>query len=157
MLAGTYTIMPLQSPIAITSTTIYPLSRNQPIPVFAPSSHPIPIISGSPSSKRSQPSPTLSKLPLPPTFQLGEARTIFLVREYECGLVGLRNGVVPGFSNIWGEDKGIWGLKLVHPVCTTHVRKVVPDDLDPRHHTYDISPTHPPRVLDSAFRLSHPG
>jgi polynucleotide 5'-hydroxyl-kinase GRC3/NOL9 len=122
MLAGVYTILPLQSPINILSTTLYPSTTQAPIPVFGPSSHPTPVISPSMSKKRGSPSKSLSHLSLPSTFQNGETRTIFLIREYECGLQGLRNGAVPGFSNIWGEDKGLWGLRSVHPVS----KQVVP-------------------------------
>ena len=114
MLAGVYTILPLQNALDILSTTLYPSSR--PLPVFGPSSHPTPVITPS-STKRPRPaSDYLRRLPLPSTFNVGENRTVFLIREYECGLQDLRNGVVPGFSNIWGEDRGLWGLRSVHPV-----------------------------------------
>lgn len=116
MLAGIYTLSPLQGSIDLFSTTLSPSSTS--VPVFSPSSHPIPVIvpsSNSISAKRT--SSYLSKLPLPPTFQLGDSRTVVLVREHDCGLQGLKGGIVPGFSNIWGDDRGSWGLKTVNPVC----------------------------------------
>jgi hypothetical protein len=114
MLAGIYTILPLQSPLDILSTTLHPSSA--PIPVFGPSSHPTPVITPSSSKRPTRISEYLSRLPLRLTFQRGDNRTIFLIREYDCGFLGLRNGVVPGFSNIWGEERGIWGLRFVHLV-----------------------------------------
>jgi polynucleotide 5'-hydroxyl-kinase GRC3/NOL9 len=115
MLAGIYTILSLQNPLNILSTTLYPSSR--PIPVFGPSSHPNPVINPSTSRRRATPSGYLRRLPLPTTFNVGENRTIFLIREHECGFQGLRNGVVPGFSNIWGEHRGLMNLKGIHLVC----------------------------------------
>jgi polynucleotide 5'-hydroxyl-kinase GRC3/NOL9 len=122
MLAGIYTILPLQNPLNILSTTLYPSSR--PIPVFGPSSHPTPVIAPSTSRKRIPSSEFLRRLPLPHTFNVGESRTVFLIREYECGFQGLRNGVVPGFSNIWGDSRGLLNLRGVHLVCLhpTHLR-----------------------------------
>ena len=114
MLAGIYTILPLQNPLDILSTTLYPSSR--PIPVFGPSSHPTPVITPSVSRKRIPASEHLRRLPLPHTFNVGGNRTIFLIREYECGFQGLRNGVVPGFSNIWGDSRGLLNLRGVHLV-----------------------------------------
>jgi len=114
MLAGIYTILPLQNPLDILSTTLYPSSR--PVPVFGPSSHPTPVITPSATRKRIPASEHLRRLPLPHTFNVGGNRTIFLIREYECGFQGLRNGVVPGFSNIWGDSRGLLNLKGVHLV-----------------------------------------
>jgi hypothetical protein len=114
MLAGIYTILPLQNSLDILSTTLYPSSR--PIPVFGPSSHPTPVITPSVTRKRIPTSELLRRLPLPHTFNVGENRTIFLIREHECGFQGLRNGVVPGFSNIWGDNRGLLDLRGVHLV-----------------------------------------
>ena len=114
MLAGIYTILPLQNALDVLSTTLYPSSR--PIPVFGPSSHPTPVIHPLVTRKRIPPSEYLRRLPLPHTFNVGGNRTIFLIREYECGFQGLRNGVVPGFSNIWGDSRGLLNLKGVHLV-----------------------------------------
>ena len=114
MLAGIYTILPLQNSLDILSTTLFPSSR--PTPVFGPSSHPTPVITPSVTRKRIPASEYLRRLPLPHTFNVGENRTIFLIREYECGFQGLRNGVVPGFSNIWGDSRGLLNLKGVHLV-----------------------------------------
>lgn len=161
MLAGIYTIQPLQSSIGLNSTTLYPSGR--PYPVFAPSSHPIPIITPSPagsSSRRTlQPSRSLSKLPLPSTFQLGESRTVVLIREYECGLTGLRNGVLPGFSNIWGEDKGIWGLKSVHPVRLSPLTdtKDISDQSGHWEHTFHLLSTCSAHDVDSSSAIPHCG
>jgi polynucleotide 5'-hydroxyl-kinase GRC3/NOL9 len=125
MLAGVYTILPLQSPLDILSTTLYPSSH--PIPVFGPSSHPTPVITPSSCKRQTRPSEYLSRLPLRPSFQQGDNRTIFLIREYDCGFLGLRNGVVPGFSNIWGEERGLWGLRSVHPVSSLSFLKAYSD------------------------------
>ena len=114
MLAGVYTILPLQNALDILSTTLYPSSR--PLPVFGPSSHPTPVITPSSTKRRQPASDHLRRLSLPSTFNVGENRTVFLIREYECGLQGLRNGVVPGFSNIWGEPRGFQNLRGTHLV-----------------------------------------
>lgn len=125
MLAGIYTILPLQLPLNILSTTLYPSSH--PIPVFGPSSHPTPVIMPSGSKSPTRTSESLSRLPLGSTFQRGDNKTIFMIREYDCGFQGLRNGVVPGFSNIWGEDRGLWGLRSVHPVRLASLVQVQAD------------------------------
>lgn len=114
MLAGIYSVLPLQGSIDLLSTSLSP--SISPKPVFAPSSHPIPVIAPYTAGPPRTPSSILSKLSLPSTFQLAESRTIILVREYDSGLQGIKGGVVPGFSNIWGEERGSWGLKGVHPV-----------------------------------------
>ena len=123
MLAGIYTLSPLQGSIDLLSTTLHPSST--PVPVFAPSSHPIPVIvpSSNPTNVKKT-SSYLSKLQLPSTFQLGDSRTVLLVREHDCGLQGLKGGIVPGFSNIWSEDRGSWGLKTINPVCIPSLESV---------------------------------
>lgn len=121
MLGGIYTLLPLQGQIDLLSTTLSSSITTTPVPVFAPSSHPIPVITSSTSTTPRRVSLYLSKLPLPSTFQLGDSRTILLVREHECGLQGLRGGIVPGFSNIWGEDRGSWGLRSINPVSHSSI------------------------------------
>jgi polynucleotide 5'-hydroxyl-kinase GRC3/NOL9 len=116
MLAGMYTLTPLQRPLSILSTVLAPLASHT---IFAPTSHPLPIIS--PTSEMNASShPILAELHLPPSFMLSESggslRTVFLLGELRSGMDGLRGGAVPGFTNIWLEDKEIWGLRDVHPV-----------------------------------------
>ena len=126
MLAGMFTITPIQLPLTIFSTTIHPASDPSSIdsyPVFAPTSHPIPVIAPM-SFEKTQPakiSHLLNSLALPSTFALreqggGPFRTVFLIREHRCGLDGLRGGAVPGFTNIWLDDGGFGGLRGVHAV-----------------------------------------
>ena len=155
MLAGIYTILPLQSPLNILSTTLYPSSV--PIPVFGPSSHPTPVITPSGSKLSARTSEYLSRLSLGPTFQRGDNRTIFLIREYECGFQGLRNGVVPGFSNIWGEDRGLWGLKSIHPVRLASLVQVQADFVRysatiPRYIILTSNPNHGPNLSNRSYQ-----
>ena len=125
MLAGIFTITPLQNALSIFSTTLQPETRHQPknYPVFAPTSHPLPIIAPAKHSRTSDPlsSSVMSRLALSSSFRLrelgnGSASTVFLIKEHMCGLDGLREGIVPGFSNIWLDERGPWGLRGVHPV-----------------------------------------
>lgn len=117
MLAGVFSVTPLQLSIELFSATLTPWQTN--IPVFAPTSHPLPIIS--PSPVPSKLSPILDRLNLPSTFLLtdpsGSPRTVFLIRELDTGVAGLKGNVIPGFNNLWLEERGSWGLKGVHPVC----------------------------------------
>lgn len=88
-------------------------------PVYAPTSHPLPVIS--PVSTQAFDKGILSILnviKLPLSFQRESDKTLLLIRENRCGIDGLRNGAVPGFSNIWLEDSGSWGLRGVHPVSS---------------------------------------
>jgi hypothetical protein len=118
MLVGMYALLPLQNQVSLLSTTLSPQVTSQSYPVFAPTSHPIPVLAH--SSSTSIASPLLSRLGLPRSFLLqdreSESRTVFLITENRCGLDGLRGKVVPGFANIWLEGKGAWGLYGVHPV-----------------------------------------
>lgn len=88
-------------------------------PVYAPTSHPLPVIS--PASTQAFDKGILSILnviKLPLSFQRESDKTLLLLRENRCGIDGLRNGAVPDFSNIWLEDSGSWGLRGVHPVSS---------------------------------------
>jgi len=150
MLAGIYTILPLQNSLDMLSTTLYPSSR--PIPVFGPSSHPTPVIAPSTSRKPLPASGHLRRLPLPHTFNAGENRTIFLIREYECGFQGLRNGVVPGFSNIWGDSRGLLNLRGVHLV-SPHSRFCDYHSLMSDLKFINPPSSRPTRLLDGAIEI----
>lgn len=134
MIAGMYTITPLQLPLSLLSTTLYPSSstRHPAYPVVAPTSHPIPIITPShtPTSASRTPSQILSALSLPTSFLLKDSnntlRTIFLIREHPCGLDGLRKGAVPGFTHILPSEPSSWGLQNVHPVIGSFSSPVYP-------------------------------
>jgi len=126
MVAGMFHITSLQHSLSIFSTTLQPVSDNrgaQSHPVFAPVSHPLPVISTATTSESmgQLSSPILSRLALPSSFRLRDSgvglhRIVFLIREHRSGLEGIRAGVVPGFSHIWLEERGPWGLRGVHPV-----------------------------------------
>lgn len=116
MIAGYYTLTPLQQPLSILSTILTPSKASYPI--FAPTSHPIPVIE-SVDSRHTLKSPLLNKIPVPSTFMRHDGktpRTIFLIREHGCGIADIRLGAVPNFANIWLSHKGSWGLRNVHPV-----------------------------------------
>lgn len=126
MIAGMFNLSPLQQPLSLLSVTLGPPQQPISHPVFAPTSHPIPVLSPATKDTGASPmiSPMLHKLNLPSTFQLadpktGRLRVVFLVRELRRGLEEMRRGAVPGFNNIWLEDRGVWGLRGVHPVCET--------------------------------------
>ncbi|WVQ83048.1 hypothetical protein IAT38_005186 [Cryptococcus sp. DSM 104549] len=129
VIAGLYTVTPLQRDLSIASSTLSP-SSTVAHPVFAPTSHPLPILSPVVNPpKRQLPSPILSNLSLPKSFQTKDGsgrRTIFLVQENRCGIDGLRYGAVPGFANIWLEEEGSWGLWGVHPVVGSFPTPVYP-------------------------------
>jgi len=117
MIAGSYTVTPLQQPVTLLSTTLYPEPAAS-FPVFAPASHPVPMLEASTGSALIS-SPLLVALALPKTFLTSDAkqpRTVLVLRENRTGLEGLRAGAVPGFSNIWLSETGPWGLRGVHPV-----------------------------------------
>ena len=114
MIAGVYTITPLQQTLSIFSTRLNPGKTLY--PVFAPTSHPIPVIQGTEHFKTVK-SPFLTQLYLPPSFALHDGkvpRTVFLIRENESGIDGMRHGAIPNFSNIWTSEIGPWGLCNVH-------------------------------------------
>ena len=113
------------------STTIRPAYDGEELesyPVFAPTSHPIPVLRASGNDDLMLESPLMSRLSLPKTFET-DSRTIILLQENRCGIEGLRGDVVPGFHNIWvdeGVNPGVWGLRGVHPVFDTFPVPVYP-------------------------------
>jgi len=116
MIAGTYSLTPLQQIIRLLNTALLPDGAAH--VVFAPTSHPVPVLRSGRTSALPE-SRSLRSLKLPKTFRLAdgsESRTVFLIREHACGLDGLRAGAVPGFTNAFLDGAGIWGLKGVHPV-----------------------------------------
>ncbi|WVW84854.1 hypothetical protein I302_106889 [Kwoniella bestiolae CBS 10118] len=121
IIAGTYTLTPLSGSISISSCTLSPNGSSHPI--FAPTSHPIPIISSS-STATQKNVPWLKKLKLSKEFKQGQ--NLFLVRENQCGIDGLRYGAIPGFAHIWLEEVGSWGLKGVHPVTGSFSTPIYP-------------------------------
>ena len=87
-------------------------------PVFAPASHPVPVLEGSATDTASS-SPILGAMSLPKSFLTSDGtrpRTVFLLRENRTGLEGMRSGAISGFNNVWLSESGPWGLKGVHPV-----------------------------------------
>lgn len=119
-IAGLFLLTPLQNTLSIYSTALSPSMSS--FPVYAPTSHPLPVIS--PASTQAPGKGTLSilnNIKLPLSFQKESDKTLLLIRENRCGIDGLRNGAVPGFSNIWLEDNGPWGLRGVHPVSFNDV------------------------------------
>ena len=139
MLAGMFYVTPLQSPLSLFSTSLSPDTQSivpRSYPVFAPTSHPLPILAPVTPSKdweKSQGavSPLLARIALPSTFRLKTAgsksrSTVFLVRENQCGLDHMRRGVVPGFANIWLNERASWGLRGVHPVLGVFTSPVYP-------------------------------
>jgi polynucleotide 5'-hydroxyl-kinase GRC3/NOL9 len=120
MIAGTYSLTPLQQVIRLLNTTLAP--DGLAYPVFAPTSHPIPVIQPASATSRIV-SPLLRSLELPKGFRLvdgKEPRTVVLIREHACGLEGLKAGAVPGFTNAFLDGAGIWGLRGVQPVRKSH-------------------------------------
>ncbi|WWC96250.1 hypothetical protein V866_003117 [Kwoniella sp. B9012] len=122
IIAGTYILTPLSGSISISSCTL--TCDGPSYPVFAPTSHPIPVISPVSARTNQGAVPWLSKLKLSKGFRKGE--TLFLIRENICGIDGLRYGAVPGFAHIWLEEIGSWGLKGVHPVIGSFCTPIYP-------------------------------
>ncbi|RSH90978.1 Polynucleotide 5'-hydroxyl-kinase grc3 [Saitozyma podzolica] len=147
-IAGVFALVPIQGSISLLSTTARPSSTHTHHPVFAPLSHPVPVIRPVPTQTalRGTTAP-LPDLPLPRSFALRDEetpRTIFLVREHRTGIEGMRGGAIPGFNNAWLEENGTWGLKGVHPVIGSFPVPVYP------HITLDSWST----ALDSLNRLT---
>ncbi|KAK4685213.1 polynucleotide 5'-hydroxyl-kinase GRC3/NOL9, partial [Tremellales sp. Uapishka_1] len=126
LIAGTYTLTPLSHSVSLLSTNLSPNHRSY--PVFAPTSHPIPVLTHVPSAASS--SPLLTRLALQKSFKIS-GRSVFLVREHRSGIEGLRGGIVPGFGNIFLEDRGAWGIRGVHPVIGSFPTPVYPHTTPP--------------------------
>ncbi|WWD18617.1 hypothetical protein CI109_103070 [Kwoniella shandongensis] len=125
MMAGRFLLTPLSGTIQLFSTTLTSAS-NEAHPVFAPTSHPLPVIKPLEKSKKGNApsSKYLSKLKLPSTFQRGSA--VFLLQELRSGLEDMRYGAVPEFARVWLEEEGPWGLKGVHPIIGSISTPVYP-------------------------------
>ncbi|WVN90580.1 uncharacterized protein L203_105820 [Cryptococcus depauperatus CBS 7841] len=124
--AGIFTITPLQGALTLYHTTISPSSIQPSHPVFAPTSHPLPIISPSNFEGDLPPSIAINNINYPPSFQRKEKRILFLITENHCGLDGMRFGAIPGFTNIWLGEEDSWGLKGVYPVVKSSPTPVYP-------------------------------
>ena len=138
MIAGTYTLTPISGTIRLCSSILEPFEHQRgpdSHSVFAPTSHPIPVIKLETSAfgrapRRLNLFPTLCRqLSLPSDCQKTWKSAVFLLREHRSGIDGLRSGAVPGFNNIWLEGTGTWGLSGVHPVRS----RLLPDSFDPDH------------------------
>lgn len=125
MIAGVFTVVPLRGTLSVFSNTVYPTGPPIAHPVFAPTSHPLPLLSSalplnSPGERR--PAATaawdslrgLSKA----IGRLADQQdlTLFLLREHRTGIEGMRAGAVPGFTNVWLDERSAWGMNGVHPV-----------------------------------------
>ncbi|WWC88547.1 uncharacterized protein L201_003458 [Kwoniella dendrophila CBS 6074] len=122
IITGTYVLTPILNKISTLSCTLSPGDVSY--PVFAPTSHPIPVISTASSTTENESVPWLSKLKLPKGFR--KSGTLILIRENLCGIHGLRYGAVPGFANIWLEEIGSWGLRGIHPVIGSFSTPIYP-------------------------------
>lgn len=121
---GTYSITPLQGALSLLSTTVAPSPDNLSFPVFAPTSHPVPVLAR--ANDEESESDLLESLDLPESFDLSPSQTVFLLTENRTGIEGLTGDVVPGFNNIWLSEEGAWGMKGVHPVLDNFPVPVYP-------------------------------
>lgn len=127
LIAGTYILTPLRHSTSLVCTTLRTATECiESYPVFAPTSHPIPVLTPEVDEEMMLESPMLSQLRLPKALVTNESTSIFLIQENRCGIDGLRGDVVPGFQNIWLGDKGVWGLHGVHPVLGSTFTPVYP-------------------------------
>jgi polynucleotide 5'-hydroxyl-kinase GRC3/NOL9 len=116
-IAGTFTVVPLQHSISLLSTTLHPAEEDvESYPVFAPTCHPVPVITPGINPEQLACSPALEDVKLPKGFLRDASRAIFLLQENRTGIEGLTGDVVPGFNHIWAREVGAWGLVGVHPV-----------------------------------------
>ncbi|WRT67936.1 uncharacterized protein IL334_004910 [Kwoniella shivajii] len=122
IIAGTYILTPLSRSITISSCVLS--SDESSHQIFAPTSHPIPIIAPSPATSSAKSVTWLNDLRLPKKFI--KTGTLFLIRENPCGIDGLRFGAIPGFAHIWLEEIGNWGLRGVHPVIGSFPTPIYP-------------------------------
>lgn len=123
-IVGTYSVTPLQGSLALLSTTIVPSAENTSYPVFAPTSHPVPILAR--ANDEESESDLLEVLDLPESFDLSPSQTVFLLQENRTGIEGLSGDVVPGFNSIWLSEEGAWGLRGVHPILDNFPVPVYP-------------------------------
>lgn len=116
-------ITPLQCRILLESTTISPSSTSYHpgYRLFGPTSHPIPVVAPTTSKDDVALANGLNKaLQLPSSFTLQDGshlRTVFLITELDCGIEGLGRSV-PGFSRLWPDGEGAFGVRGFHPVSS---------------------------------------
>ncbi|KAK8858722.1 hypothetical protein IAR55_002951 [Kwoniella newhampshirensis] len=127
MMAGAFIITPIFGGIQLFSTTLTPTNHNKDShQVFAPVSHPLPVVTPAFSPTASQ---HLRNLRIPSKFQNSAHQgnsVLVLLRELRSGLDGMRYGVLPEFARIWMQEEGPWGLKGVHPIIDSFPTPVYP-------------------------------
>lgn len=133
MVAGVFTVVPLRGQLSVLSNVVHPTDSPIAYPVFAPTSHPLPVLSPTPPIKSPE-----ERLPASATSWIAirgltkaidrlveqHDLTLFLLREYRTGIEGMRAGAVPGFTNVWLDERSAWGLQGVHPVSQSKSRRL---------------------------------
>lgn len=122
MIAGVFTVVPLRGALSVFSNAVSPTEPAVAYPVFAPTSHPLPVLSPVLRPVGAQVIATTA-LDSIRGFSKAIGRladqqdvTLFLLREHHTGIEGMRAGAVPGFTNVWLDERISWGLKGVLPV-----------------------------------------
>lgn len=122
MIAGVLTVVPLRGALSVFSNTVYPTEPAVACPVFAPTSHPLPVLSPAQLPKGAQIIVTTAWDSIRGSSKaigrLADQQdvTLFLLREHRTGIEGMRAGAMPGFTNVWLDERISWGMQGVHPV-----------------------------------------
>jgi hypothetical protein len=81
--------------------------------IYAPISHPLPVVT--PAYDASSPSPYLTLLGLEPEMLL-EYACAFLIRERRSGVEGMCRAVGGLFDGVWEGETAGWGVRGFYPV-----------------------------------------
>lgn len=116
--SGLCRLYPLSAPVSLLSAILRPASSPLAYPVYAPTCHPLPVITPSSTSEGSHAS-KISPLVKSLSLDLETSSVSFLVRELDCGLDRMGKAV-GGFDNVWKGDEAGWGVRGFHPVSDAY-------------------------------------
>ncbi|CED84194.1 polynucleotide 5-hydroxyl-kinase grc3 [Phaffia rhodozyma] len=110
--SGTCILYPLHASLSLFGTTLFPDSNS--FPVYAPTSHPLPVLTPSHASPSGSAESLIKKLGLD-IDQLKGFKAAFLIREGKSGLDTMGR-IVPNFESIWMGDMAGWGVRGFYPI-----------------------------------------
>ncbi len=117
IISGTCLLTPLQQSISVFSSILHPTSTSfTSYPVFAPLTHPLPILQRAETGEQADESVVLAHLDDLPKSMSVSKRTTLLLQELGSGIEGMDTGAMAGFGRIWPEGKSLFGLRGCHPV-----------------------------------------
>jgi hypothetical protein len=113
ILSGTCVVTPLQRSLHVFSSRLIPADV-PPCPLYAPLTHPLPVLQGDDVTNVVPPSSLLSHLDIPEPL-VETDRTVFMLQELNSGIEGMDRAVL-GLGKIWPEGRSVFGLRGCHPV-----------------------------------------